>query len=148
MLRRSSLGLTVKTVEAFLLLYVCAMFVLGCNGAAPTLHGIAIKNETVATATKVAHVADIAAATVVKGITAGVASGIMPPDTARVYAIKIGPRVQSSLDGLRKLLIIAEQSPHETTTEKLMEASALLQEAISIAQSFLLDPKAWIAANP
>ena len=95
------------------------------------------------TAGRVAHVADDAAAAVVKSLTAGVQAGTVSPATAQIYVDKVAPKVQASLDGLKAVLLTMKASPGTTTAEKVTEAVLLVQEAIATAQAFSAAPADW-----
>lgn len=127
------------------LVLLVALTLAGCPRTAPvTLHGQPVTNAMVATATRVAQVADLASAGVVRGIQASYKAGVISEAVAQAYVVKIGPRVQTSLDSLKQVLIILEQSPHATTAEKLAEAMLLVQEAVAMAQEYMTDPVAWV----
>ena len=132
---------------ASLTLLVFAFALLSCSSAPVTLHGVPVHNEMVAMAARVAHTADLAAAAITRSVTAQWQAGKLDDATLRVYGQQVAPKVQEALDGLRRLLQEAGTAPTAAYQGQLGTGVALVQEALSLAQTFGADPVAWVAKN-
>jgi hypothetical protein len=128
------MSLLQQRFRIFALLFAC-LALFSCAQAVP--------GTLVDTAGRVAHVADDAAAAVVKSLTAGAQAGTVSAATAQVYVDKIAPKVQASLDDLKAVLLMLKTSPSTITAAQVAGAIALVQEAIATAQAFGAAPADW-----
>ena len=137
----------IRHYSAECLVALILLALTACSSAPVTLHGVPVHNEMVAMAARVAHTADLAAAAITRSVTAQWQAGKLDDATLRVYGQEIAPKIQAALDGLRRLLQEAGTAPTAAYQGQLGTGVALVQEALSLAQTFGADPVAWVAKN-
>ena len=128
---------TGQFVALLLLAWLVSGFA-GCNQPV-TDRGVPITNQTLVTAAQAAHVAEVAIVVAEDALTAGIQSGLIPHATGQTFAEQIRPKIALALREAKNLLVIANETPMGTNTEKILATVTALQQAVVDVQSFLMD---------